>query len=66
MVWTFETSTHIHNDRSPPIRPHPLILPKEFHQIGIKHSNPWAYGAILIQTITCSFFRCFQWPGLEM
>jgi hypothetical protein len=33
-------------------RTHLLILPKQFYQLGIKDSNIWAYGAILIQTTT--------------
>ena len=28
----------------PPIEPHLLILPKQFHQLGTTHSNMWACG----------------------
>lgn len=32
------------NDIPPPKRPHSLILPKEFQQLGTKHSTIRAYG----------------------
>ena len=40
----------------PPIRPHLLIFPKQFHQLEPKYSNKWDNGACLIQTTTiCKF-----------
>ena len=38
MAWASETS------KLPPTRPYPLIFPKQFYQLGIKHSDIWAYG----------------------
>ena len=32
-------------DTLPPTKPHFLILPKQFHQLGSKHSNIWTYGS---------------------
>ena len=41
---SFETSKAVPSDILPPTRPHLLILPNEFHQLGAKSSNLWAYG----------------------
>jgi hypothetical protein len=39
LVWAFETSRPSPGDTPPPMRPHLLILPKQFHQLGTKHLN---------------------------
>ena len=43
MTWTLETSVPTLSDTPPPIRPL-LILPKQFHRLGPKHSSIQAFG----------------------
>lgn len=39
----FEISKPVPSDTSPPTRPRLPIIPKQFYQLGIKHSNIWAH-----------------------
>ena len=41
--WSFETAKPTPRDTPPPTRPHLLVLPKQFHQLGtkIKHMSLW-------------------------
>lgn len=44
------------HDTPPRTKPHLPILPIQFHQTEMKHLNLQAYGGILIQTITTSYW----------
>jgi hypothetical protein len=59
MSWAFEPSNHTPRETPPSTRPHLLVLPQKFHQLGPKYSNISAYGgeSILIQTITMSMYK---------
>ena len=52
LVWAFETSKTLPVTQTPPTRPHPLILLKQFHQLGTRHSSISASGASLTESIT--------------
>jgi hypothetical protein len=39
LTQSFETSKPLPSDIPPPTKPHLLILPKQFHQLGTKYSN---------------------------
>lgn len=54
MAWDFETVKSIPSD--PVTYLLNPILHQQFHQLGSKNSNTWAYGVIPIYTTT---FRCF-------
>lgn len=47
MTWALETSMPTLSDTPPPIRPHLLVLPKQFHRLGPKHSSLQAFGGHL-------------------
>lgn len=49
VAWVFQASKPTLRDTPSPTKP--SILPKQFYQLGTKHSNIWTYGAIRVQTI---------------
>ena len=52
MVWALETSKLAPNDTLVPTRPHLLILPKQFHQLGPSIQTCEPMWPVLIQTMT--------------
>ena len=45
MAYAFGNCKACPNATLYPIKPHPLILSKHFHQLGTVHLNIWAYGS---------------------
>ena len=43
LAWGFETPKHTSSDIPPPARTYLLVFLKQFHELGSKHSNIWAF-----------------------
>lgn len=57
LTYAFDTPEPTPSCTPPPTRLHILTPPKQFHQLGIKHSNIWAYGGLTQTPATLSLSK---------
>ena len=69
MAWDFETSKPTPSDTPTPIKPHLLMLPKEFLQLGIyrvilkHHTDPpiFSYSQLNLSNLLLCFYSIFYY-----